>query len=83
MGRVYGVGHGGFRIRCGERHERWPDTMRMNENLQLMGVASGESHLYEVTENWDKEGIQESMGGGDLNCDSQHLRYRTLRGNLL
>jgi hypothetical protein len=55
----------------------------MNENLQLMGVASGESHLYEVTENWDKEGIQESMGGGDLNCDSQHLRYRTLRGNLL
>ena len=50
--------------------------LKMNGNLQLIGVRRLGGHLQEETETWDKGGTQESIGG-DLSCDTLHCAYQT------
>ena len=51
-------GNGGFRIRCGERQERWLDD-HANE---LKSATDTGKEVQDVAETWYKEGAHESMG---------------------
>jgi hypothetical protein len=57
MGR--GIG-GEFRIRWGERQERWPDGNENEWKSATDGGGWGE-HLQDETEIWDKVSVQESV----------------------
>jgi len=72
--REDGKGNGGVRLGVGRGKRDGQMTMRMNGNLQLVGVGTG--HLEDFAETWDMGGAQESVGGY-LSCPSQHWEYET------
>ena len=68
-------GNGGFRIRCGERQERWLDGHENEQKyvIDRSGEAVGISRMRQSPE---KRGHPRIIGD-DLSCNSKHWEYGT------